>query len=704
MTHTGKTAKLYGEKLLRLALNHSQATFRAGQWEAIARLVEKRQRLLVVQRTGWGKSIVYFLTTRLVREQGAGPTVVISPLLALIRNQLAAAERLGLRAASINSDNTADWERIESDFLAGQVDVLLVSPERLANQRFRAQVLGPAVGQQGLGLFVVDEAHCISDWGHDFRPDYRRITRLLQTLPPNVPVLATTATANDRVVADINDQIGVGLHVIRGPLVRSSLRLQNISLPTKAERMAWLAHFVPKLPGSGIVYTLTVRDAIRVAGWLQSQGIAAEAYYGGRRDDISRAEMEQALLNNQLKVLVATTALGMGFDKPDLGFVIHFQRPGSVVHYYQQVGRAGRAIDKAYGILLSGEEDKEITDYFITSAFPPVKQVNAVLAALQQAEALRLRDLERMINISRGQLEKVLKLLSVEDPSPVGKEKSKWYRTPVPYQLDEARIARLTAIRRREQAEMDTYLHSTDCLMQFLQLALDDPAADRCGRCAPCRGHPIVSEQTDETDVRAATAYLGREYVKKEPRRQYPRESLPHYGWGGKIAPELQAEPGYALCLWGDPGLGALVRAGKQQSGRFSDQLVRATAEMIRHHWHPDPPPTWLTCIPSHRHPELVPDFARRLAQALNLPFRPCIRKIRDTEPQKMMQNSFQQLRNLDGIFTVTPPPELAEPVYLVDDIIDSRWTMTVVATLLRQAGSGPVYPVALADTSYGGG
>ncbi len=363
-------------QLLRQALADNTATFRDGQWQAISALVERRARLLVVQRTGWGKSLVYFLATRLLRDRGAGCTILISPLLSLMRNQIVAARRIGVRAETINSTNETEWRRIETSLHRGEIDVLLISPERLANDDFVTRCLLPIATR--VGLFVVDEAHCISDWGHDFRPNYRRIVRILRALPRTIPVLATTATANDRVVRDIVEQLGPNLEVQRGPLTRASLSLQNINLRSQAERMAWLAGVLPQLPGSGIVYTLTVSDSKRLAHWLQTQGIDAEPYYGAMETN-ERERLENRLLNNEIKVLVATVALGMGFDKPDLGFVIHYQRPASVVHYYQQVGRAGRAVDDAYGILLHGEEDDAIADYFIRSAFPTPQDVELLL-------------------------------------------------------------------------------------------------------------------------------------------------------------------------------------------------------------------------------------------------------------------------------------------------------------------------------------
>ena len=471
---------------LRAALGSADAEFREGQWESIQAILE-RKRLLVVERTGWGKSMVYFLATRLLRDAGAGPTLLISPLLSLMRNQLEAAGRIGLRAATINSTNRDDWERIEQGLRDNAVDLLLVSPERLANDDFRSSVLAHIT--EHVGLFVVDEAHCISDWGHDFRPDYRRIVGVLRAFPANVPVLATTATANDRVVQDVISQLGREIHLVRGPLVRESLRLQNLAMPSPAARMAWLARIIPKLPGSGIVYTLTQRDAEQVAEWLRMQGVEAQAYHADVDDagdgTSQRENLERMLLRNQTKVLVATVALGMGFDKPDLGFVIHFQRPSSVVHYYQQVGRAGRAVAEAYGILLHGEEDDAIADYFIRNAFPPQQHVEAILGELDKVDGgLSVRELEARLNLRHAQLEKAIKYLSVEAPAPITKLGAKWNVTAAArtYRIDEGYVAAITAIRRAEQRQMQAYMGHEGCLMEFLARMLDDPHAGPCGK------------------------------------------------------------------------------------------------------------------------------------------------------------------------------------------------------------------------------
>ncbi|EDN68989.1 ATP-dependent DNA helicase RecQ [Beggiatoa sp. PS] len=686
--------------LLHQALNNPTAIFHAGQMEAIENLVVKRARMLVVQRTGWGKSMVYFLATRLLRDQQMGPTLLVSPLLALMRNQIAAAKRIGVRAATINSTNQKDWQMIRGQLLRNTVDILLISPERLANDQFRENMLLPVA--DSIGLFVVDEAHCISDWGHDFRPDYRRIKRIVQALPPNIPVLATTATANDRVIADIQMQLGQNIHLLRGPLTRTSLQLQNIYLPSQAARMAWLAEQLPQLQGSGIIYTLTIRDSQLVAEWLRTCNIKAFAYHGNLKEN--REKLEQALLNNRLKALVATSALGMGFDKPDLGFVIHFQRPGSVVHYYQQVGRAGRALSQAYGILLSGDEDEEITNYFINTAFPPKEHTEEVLTALNQAEnGLTLAMLAKQVNLRHSQIDKVLKILITETPAPVSKQGSLWFATPIDYKMDDEKIEVLKKIRHQEQQRMFEYVQTQECLMAFLARELDDPQTKPCGRCASCLQEPLISPEFSEQKTEEAVQFLKRRSMQViEPRKQWPTsDGLVQQGWKGKnIARKLRAEPGRVLSVWGDAGWGELVKQGKQQEGHFDDALVTASAELIQRRWQPDPIPRWVTCVPSLNHPTLVADFAQRLAVMLELPFTPLVRKIRTTEPQKEMQNSYQQAHNLINAFAVDSWEGMRQPVLLVDDMVDSRWTLTIIAALLREAGSGSVLPFTLTMTT----
>jgi ATP-dependent DNA helicase RecQ len=669
------------------------ATFRPGQLEAIETVVDQRSRVLVVQRTGWGKSLVYFLATRLLRDAGFGPTLLISPLLSLMRDQLLMAERIGVRAATINSENADEWEAVEQALADDDIDLLLVSPERLANAQFAERTLGLIRG--AIGLFVVDEAHCISDWGHDFRPDYRRIGRLVTRLPRGVPLLATTATANDRVVADIESQLGPEFVTVRGPLARESLRLQTIALDDQAERLAWLAEHLPGLPGSGIVYCLTIADCERVADWLASRGLDVAAYYGGL-DPQSRRDLEERLRANEVKALVATIALGMGFDKPDLGFVIHFQRPGSPVAYYQQIGRAGRALEDAYVVLLHGREDDEIVEYFIRGAFPPEDDLRAVLGAIEESDRLTVSQLEARVNLSRGRIEQCLKVLEIDGA--VFRERGRFSRSANPWEPDRERIENVTAQREHELARMQELTRAESCLMEFLGHELDDPAAAPCGRCAVCAGN-FLPQEADPALLREAVIFLRRAYRVIEPRRRWPGGGVGD--WRGNIRPELQAEEGRVLSIYGDAGWGLLVAHAKYREERFDEQLVEAAAELIEEVWQPDPAPRWVTAIPSLR-TDIVPDFARRLAERLGLPYREALVKVRDNPPQKRMENSYQQAHNVADAFEVDNDQLDAGPVLLIDDIVDSRWSMTVCATLLRQAGSGPVFPLALASAAGG--
>lgn len=687
---------------LRQAMAIPAVDFRDGQWDAIDHIVNQRGKVLCVQRTGWGKSMVYFVSAKLMRAQGSGVTLIISPLLALMRNQMEAAQRLGLRALTVNSTNREDWPHVRDELLADRVDLLLISPERLANDEFVAETLRPIAAR--IGLLVIDEAHCISDWGHDFRPDYRRIGQVLARLPRNIAVLATTATANRRVEQDVAAQLGEAVAVQRGPLIRESLALQNMRMPGPADRLAWLADYIPILPGSGIVYTLTTRDADRVAQWLCLRGVDAHAYHAGKSDE-ERQALELALLANEIKCLVATTALGMGYDKPDLTFVIHYQTPGNVVAYYQQVGRAGRAIPSAYGVLLSGEEEDDINGYFRDTAFPPEWQVNCILEALEGAdEGMKVREIEHAVNLRQSQIEKVLKLLVVEPQSPVMRIDGVWFRTQNPFQFDRQRVQHLTHQREAEWAQMKDYLANEQCLMQFLADALDDSDATACGRCVVCLGRPVLPAEIQRQTYIAAQQFVRHSEMPLELKKQWDLEALGSYqaafGWSRQNIPQpLRGEDGRVLSRWGEPVWGELVTQGKAQ-GRFDDELLTATVDLIRHRWPEATEVRWVTCIPSNRHPNLVPDFAARLAAALGIPFLPVIRKTRETEPQKSMENRFHQCHNLDGAFEVQPAYGMDVPVLLVDDVVDSAWTLTLAAALLRQAGTPAVFPFALATTA----
>jgi ATP-dependent DNA helicase RecQ len=684
-----KTFEAEALALLR-ELAGPDAAFREHQLEAVTDLVGDRRRVLCVQRTGWGKSAVYFLATALLRRRGAGPTVLISPLLALMRNQIAAAERLGIRAVTVNSTNRDDWDAVRAQLADDTVDLLLISPERLNNPQFRETMLPLFI--ERVGLLVVDEAHCVSDWGHDFRPDYRRIRDILAGLSSDVAVLCTTATANDRVVADVSEQLRVGadgeqLTAYRGPLARRSLRLEACDLPSPAARLAWLATWLPQLPGSGIVYCLTKRDTDTVAEWLNSQGIAALGYSGEVADE-DRVEAERRLLGNEVKAVVATSALGMGYDKPDLGFVVHFQAPSSAIAYYQQVGRAGRGVDEAHVVLLRGAEDRAIQDFFIETAFPPEPLVARVLELLgEPGSPVSVPSLQADVNLGRGRLEAMLKVLDVEGA--VRREGSGWVRTGAPWTYDAERYEAVTALRREEQRAMFAYGHDGRCLMMALGEELDDPAAAPCGRCSVCVGARFDAP-LDEALVAQAARVLRSQPVVLSVRRQTPRTADQP---GKKIRPELQLEEGRALGRTGDGGWDTLVREGRR-AGRFDDELVDGLVALVGR-WAPQPAPAWVTAVPSQRSGALVPDLARRLAAALAVPYVDTLERTGANPPQREMANSPQQVANVRGQFAVTTQPPAGAGL-LVDDLRYSGWTLATVGAQLRMAGAGPIHPLVL--------
>ena len=682
------------ELLHRLA--GPEATFREHQLEAVRDLAQDHARVLCVQRTGWGKSAVYFVATALLRERGAGPTLIVSPLLALMRNQVAAAERLGLRAHTINSTNRDAWSEIQGHLDADDVDLLLVSPERLNNPQFRSQML--PVFAEKVGLLVIDEAHCISDWGHDFRPDYRRIQDMLERLPRTVAVLCTTATANDRVVDDVTQQLGRGtdvsdasqqLRTYRGPLTRESLRLEVVDLPDKADRLAWLAEHLPELPGSGIVYTLTKNDAETVASWLNERGIPAAAY-SGQTDTAEREAIEARLLGNEVKAVIATSALGMGYDKPDLGFVVHYQAPGSVVSYYQQVGRAGRAIGEAQVVLLRGAEDAAIQDYFITQAFPPRDKVEQVIELITEAgtSGIGVNELLAHVRLGKSRLGAMLKVLDVEGA--VEKKGSRYAIAAGDWTYDGERYEQVTALRRHEQEAMAAFGADGRCLMRALEEELDDPAPADCGRCSICT-EPRFDGPVDTSVARAALEHLRAQPLEIDVKKMAPDAA----GAMKKIPEGVQAEPGRALARLGDAGWDRLVDAGKR-AGRFDDELVAGAADLVRR-W--GPPIGWVTAVPSARTGPLVPDFAERLAVALGLPYAVSLERVEDRPAQREMENTPAQVANVRGAFRAAEiVPE--GPCLLVDDLRFSGWTLAMLAGQLRQRGCPAVFPFALA-TAY---
>ncbi|MFE5670809.1 RecQ family ATP-dependent DNA helicase [Agromyces sp. NPDC056523] len=679
---------------LRELVGRDDADFHDGQYEAIEALVDGRRRTLVVQRTGWGKSAVYFVATLLLRRRGAGPTVLVSPLLALMRDQIAAAERAGVRAVAINSTNPHEWADVQQRLADDAVDVLLVSPERLNNPSFREQQLPALIGR--IGMLVVDEAHCISDWGHDFRPDYRRLRDLIAGIPAGVPVLATTATANSRVVADVAEQLGHGDDVltIRGPLARTSLRLGVLRLPDAPTRLAWLLSHLDDLPGSGIIYALTVSAANDTARLLRERGHDVRAYTG-QTDPDERAESEALLKRNEVKALVATSALGMGFDKPDLGFVLHLGAPSSPVAYYQQVGRAGRASESADVLLLPGPEDRAIWHYFATASMPDEERARRVIAELSDVP-LSTPALEARVDVRRTPLELLLKVLDVDGA--VRRVQGGWIATGEPWTYDAHRYGRIAAEREAEQQHMIDYETTDGCRMEFLQRALDDDTARPCGRCDNCAGAWYAVGLADGAADAAAGA-LDRVGVPIEPRRAWPtgadRLGVPVKG---RIPPGEQAGEGRALARLTDLGWGGTLRelfaAGAPDapvSPRLLDACVRVLAG-----WSWAERPVAVVSVPSRSRPQLVDSLARGLADVGRLPYLGALRLVGGGPTGDPGGNSAFRLAGVWSRFSADGLDIPSGGVLLVDDQADSRWTLTVAARSVRQAGATDVLPFVL--------
>ena len=749
---------------LRALVGRADAQFHDGQLEAIRSLVVDRERVLVVQRTGWGKSAVYFVATALLRAQGAGPTVILSPLLSLMRDQIAAGERAGIRAVSLNSANQLDWPQVQEALAADEVDVLLVSPERLTNPSFRAEQLPDLVARAG--LLVVDEAHCVSDWGHDFRPDYRRIADLLTALPRDTPVLATTATANARVVEDVAAQLQVGsagvgsagvgaagvgaagviaagvgaagvgaagagaagviagkagagevgagdggaggvaaagtrhtVRTLRGSLARASLRLGVAPSLTAEQRLGWLLDQLPTLPGSGIVYALTVAGAEDLASALAGAGHSVAAYTG-RTDPAERERLETALRDNEVKALVATSALGMGFDKPDLGFVVHVGAPASPVAYYQQIGRAGRATASADVLLLPGAEDREIWTYFASASMPRPEQAEAVLRALVQSpRAMSTAAIESVVDIRRTRLDLLLKVLDVDGA--VTRVPGGWVATGMPWRYDAERYERVAAARTREQQLMLEYESTTECRMAYLQRCLDDHTAQACGRCDTCTGRWFAESIRGDAMGQARMA-LSRVGVPIDPRLQWPtgmdRLGVPVKG---RIAAAESIQPGRVLARFSDLGWGTRVREALREDAPVTTSLVQGSIDVLRG-WDWAQRPAAVVAMPSRRHPQLVGSLAHALAQVGRLPFLGTLGYAGGGPFGEPGGNSAFRLAQVWDRIVV--PAEVATqvaaldgPVLLVDDLVSSRWTLTIAGRALRLAGAPAVLPFALA-------
>ena len=670
------------------------ARLRDDQETAVAALCEPAARVLVVQATGWGKSAVYWVATAIRRSEGAGPTLVVSPLLSLMRDQVAAAARAGLRAATLNSSNFDDWSAIEDGLLAGDIDVLLVSPERLANPGFGRRVLDSLAGR--LGLVVIDEAHAVSDWGHDFRPDYRRVSDVLRRLNPETPVLATTATANARVTDDVASQLGDATLVLRGQLARASLELSVVDRLTPLDRYAWVVDHLPRLPGSGIVYTLTVADAERLAAAVaevHGRDVPVAAYTGQLEPDL-RHELEDALRDNRLKALIATSALGMGYDKPDLGFVVHVGAPPSPVSYYQQVGRAGRAIEHAHAVLLPSDADAGVWDYFATATIPVPEQVDKVLAVLSAEEPQSVAAVEAQSGVRRGRVELMLKQLAVDGV--VDRLEGGWVTTGKSWVYDHEHYDGVVAVRRREADIMRAYTRGERCLMELLQTSLDDPHAEPCGRCSVCLGglpEALDGAPSPET-LKKVTDLLRRQVHLLEPRKLWPGGA---FGTRGRIAPDDAHEVGRTLIHadapeWRDT-VASLFKVDAAAPEEVGEACVRLLAGW-KDSW--SQRPEVVVDLPAAGFPVMTASVADHVAARgrLDRASLPAPGRLPDL---RAMSSADEAAFWRDALTPGTLPADVAgRAVLLVVDATSSLWPITVAAAALRRAGASAVLPLLL--------
>lgn len=678
------------------------ASFHEGQWEAIESALNNK-RTLVVQKTGWGKSVVYFIASKLIKEKKGGVSILVSPLLSLMRNQIESAKAIGVKAVTINSENEQQWDEIENTLNKGECDIILISPERLANRDFMSRVIPTIKGS--VNMIVVDEAHCISDWGHDFRPNYSRIVNVIDRLPPNVPVIATTATANNRVIEDIKNQLGDNITLVKGSLMRESLAIQVIKLPSQSQRMAWLAENIIKIKGSGIVYCSTTSDCNKVAEWLRFNNINALAYHSNLSPDNEekrklREERENLLIENKVKVLVSTVALGMGFDKGDLSFVIHFQMPGNIIRYYQEIGRAGRKLDNAYAVMLIGEEDREISKYFIESSFPKKDQLENVLKLIEDSESgLSINDIKKEINMTHSSVRKCLSLLELH--SIIAKDRSKYSRTLNTYDFSDFKVEEILSTRYRELDFMEKYKDTSECYMKFIANELDDNTCGNCKKCRNCTGEECFPTKVSEENITRARDFIKGRFLKIIPNKMWPAGVIGEKG--KRISLDEVNEEGRILSYYNDSGWGGIVAKDRLENQYFSEKLVEATLELINNKWKEFEGVECIAAVPSLRRPELVKTFAIKVAERLNLPFIDVIKKPKETEEQKFMENSNMQAKNAYNSFVVNEVISYKN-ILLIDDIVDSGWTLTVCGALLKKNGAEKVYPYALASITKGGG
>ncbi len=662
------------------------ASFREGQYEAIEATLSHK-RTLVVQKTGWGKSLIYFVCSKILKAQNKGLTIIISPLLTLMENQIEQATQFNLKCEQLNSSTYERHEEILNGMANNQYDLIFATPETLCKTNI---ITSLSSGSINIALIVVDEAHCISDWGHDFRLEYTKIKDIITTLPESTHILATTATANNIVINDINEQFGGDTFISRGSLTRKSLNIQTSVFNDDYEKYAFILQHIQSIPGTGIIYCLTKNDCESLSEFLNMHNISARPFYSGLNNDFNN-ETLSLFKENKIKAIVATIKLAMGFDKGDVSFVINYDIPKNITLCYQEIGRAGRNIDNAYIIILFSNRDIKINNFFIEQAFPTEEDSLDVYNCVKNNNGITKRAIQSLVNIQSGKINKSIDFL--EHDGFIYKDNNKYYTAPKTYFYNKEHYNAITKQRYEDLENMKNIINVKTCLSKYIVNKLDDTTAQNCGKCTNCRQKLLFSTNLNEQALREAHNFIDNKYIVIEPRKMWLD------GQSNKKIPLIN-EIGFALTKYNNSFYGDLVKQGKYGDLKgFSDKLLNKVCDVIPKLFAKQKI-LYITAVPS-KNSTLVEDFTKQVAEKLHLKYIKILEKITNTH-QKDQQNSSYQCSHARSSFKIID--NIQHPhnynIILLDDMKDSGWTLTVCGYLLREYGFEKVFPFALADSS----
>lgn len=646
------------------------------QWEAIDKIING-ERVLLIEKTGYGKSLCFQFPATIFQ----GTTVIFSPLIALMRDQVKKLTVLGISARCINSEQTPEENsQIINDAKQGKVKILYIAPERQENNEWIE-----ATRQINLSMVVVDEAHCISVWGHDFRPAFRRIINLVNLLPKGLPVLATTATATKRVEQDVAQQIGGDITTLRGNLMRDNFKLFVVNVSSEDEKLIWLGKNIGKLPGSGILYTGTRVDTEIYSKWFDNLKISSIAYNAGLDAD-SRVAIENGLMDNQWKCIISTNALGMGIDKPDIRFIIHTQIPQSPIHYYQEIGRAGRDGQPSYIILFYNPEDRKLPEAFIEGSRPSIKKYEKVIATIK-SELLGERDIMRRTNLKQNQM-RVIKSDLIEQGiiREVMINRSKKYEfVPNSQPLNTEVFEELRSAKTKDLDSMIQYVETTESRMKFL-----------CDYLGDISNHTFTN--CDNTGEKKVTVIIPDEWIEKL--QKFRENYFPQLEVASKGSNIVQ---GIAASYYGVSNVGAALHHSKYEGGGdFPDFLLKLVLKAFRKKFGQEQFDL-VVYVPPTLSGDLVRNFATKIARVLKFPISHNLQKVRQTREQKVFENSYLKSDNVKDAFIFEVPNEvIGKRVLLIDDIFDSGATVKEVGKLLTKLGAVKIAPIVIARTVGG--